>query len=283
MANKSIIPEVIAAASNRRSFVRKLGIASATAGAAFMVGPEKAGATTSHPNDVDILNFALNLEYLEAEFYTKATSGKYINEAPYYIGTSGVGDEGPTTGGKQVNLGANKVIFTNQVAWQIAVDERDHVKLLRSALGSNAIAKPEINLDAAGFGFGNGKEFLKLARMFEDIGVSAYGGAAPLISSKAILATAARILAVEAEHTGNIRLQVAYFDVSTSPMDSVDIIPPPTGSLFFSVNETTGLTAVRTPGQVLYLAYGNLGNARSGGFFPKGANGYFVESSPSAA
>jgi len=173
MAKKSIIPDVIAAASNRRSFVRKLGIASATAGAAFMVGPEKAGAGTSHPNDVDILNFALNLEYLEAEFYTKATTGKTINESPYNIGISGTGDEGPTLGGKKVDL-SNYPIFTWTIAEQIARDERDHVRLLRSALGSAAIAKPEINLDAAGFGFGNTNHFLMLARMFEDIVVSAY-------------------------------------------------------------------------------------------------------------
>ena len=274
MANKSIIPDVIAAASNRRSFVRKLGIASATAGAAFMVGPEKAGAATF--TDVDILNFALNLEYLEAEFYTKATSGKTINEYPFNIGIGGTGDEGPTIGGKQVSL-SNYPIFSNTIAEQIAADERDHVKLLRGALGSAAVAKPEINLDAAGFGFGNEKDFLKLARMFEDIGVSAYGYAAPLIASKQYLSVAARILAAEAEHTGNIRLQAAKLGVATTAMDRLDIIPPPSGTQFFSLN-SNGLAAVRSPGQVLYLAYGNLANARSGGFFPKGANGYFVMS-----
>jgi hypothetical protein len=275
MANKSIIPDVIAAASNRRKFVRKLGIASATAGAAFIVNPEKADAATF--TDVDILNFALNLEYLEAEFYTKATTGKTINEYPFNVCIGGTGYEGPTIGGKQVNL-SNYPIFSCTIAEQIAHDERDHVRLLRSALGSAAVAKPEINLDAAGFGFCNEKDFLKLARMFEDIGVSAYAGAAPLISSKSILGTAARILAAEAEHTGNIRLQVAKLNVATKPMDHVDIIPPPSGRLFFSLNPTTGLAAVRTPGQVLYLAYGNLANARSGGFFPKGANGRFVMS-----
>ncbi len=284
MANKSIIPGVIAAASNRRSFVRKLGIASATASAAFMVGPEalEAGAA-GHPNDVDILNFALNLEYLEAEFYTVATSGKNIGEAPYNIETYGTGDHDFAYNGSQVNFTNAYGINIGEIANQIAQDERDHVVLLRSALGKNAVAQPKINLNALGFGFGNQNEFLKLARMFEDIGVSAYGGAAPLIKSKTILGYAARILAVEAEHTGNIRLQVATLGIPTTKMDSVDIIPPPSGSDYFSVHPNEGLTAVRTPGQVLYLAYGGLGNARSGGFFPNGANGYFVESSPSAA
>ncbi len=282
---KSIIPDVIAAASNRRSFVRKLGIASATAGAAFMVAPEalEAAGAAGHPNDVDILNFALNLEYLEAEFYTVATSGKNIGEAPYNIDTYGVGDHDFAYNGSQVNFTTSYGINVGAIANEIAQDERDHVVLLRSALGKNAIAQPKIDLNALGFGFGNQNDFLKLARMFEDIGVSAYGGAAPLIKSKTILGYAARILATEAEHSGNLRLQVATFGIATTKMDSVDIIPPPSGTEYFSADPSDGLTAIRTPGQVLYLAYGGLGNARSGGFFPNGANGYIVESSPSAA
>jgi hypothetical protein len=123
--------------------------------------------------------------------------------------------------------------------------------------------------------------FLTLARIFEDIGVSAYGGAAPLISSKAYLATAARILAAEAEHAANIRLQDAHFGIMMKKIDSVDILPPPSGKNFFSL-DAKGLSAVRTPGQVLYLAYGNMANVTSGGFFPNGVNGFFVKSSSPA-
>ena len=282
MANKSIIPDVVAAASNRRSFVRNLGIAGAAASAVSILGPEKAGATTSHPNDVDILNFALNLEYLEAEFYTVATTGKTINESPFHVGITGQGNQGPTSGGKKVTF-TNSYLYAEDVANEIALDEREHVSLLRSALGSSAIAKPAINLNALGFGFNNQNDFLKLARIFEDIGVTAYGGAAPLISSKAILGTAARILATEAEHVGNVRLQVAVLGVNTAPpLDHVDILPPPSGQRFFSVNNAA-LTTVRTPAQVLFLAFGGQANAKKGGFFPNGVNGYFVQSSSSAA
>jgi hypothetical protein len=70
--------------------------------------------------------------------------------------------------------------------------------------------------------------------------------------------------------------------VPTSRLDSVDIIPPPSGTYFFSIDPSTGLPAVRTPGQVLYLAY-NGANATSGGFFPDGVNGNLHTSSATPA
>jgi len=146
------------------------------------------------------------------------------------------------------------------------------------------VAKPAINLGALGIGFANVVQFLTLARVFEDIGVSAYGGAAalPFVANSPYIGIAARILAAEAEHVGNIRLQVARLNIATTTLDGVDIIPPPSGQKFISVDATTGLSAVRTPGQVLYLAYGNAANATSGGFFPNGVNGNINTSSSSA-
>lgn len=272
--SKSIIPEVVAEASNRRSFVKKIGVASAAIGAiATTTGSAQAQTST----DIAVLNFALNLEYLEAEFYSYAVSGAPITS--FGIGIDGnanpgnVAAGGITSGGSQVSF-SNNLVFTPAVAAQIASDERAHVVLLRSALGAQKIAKPNINLNALGFGFASQNEFLKLARIFEDIGVTAYAGAAPLLSS-AYIGTAARILAAEAEHVAAIRLQVARLNVQTSPpLDSVDILPPPSGSQaqFLSVRTADGLPATRTPGQVLYLAFGAAG-VSSGGFFPNGVNG----------
>lgn len=283
MKKEKIVPELVAASPNRRSLLKTLGIASTAAGAALAVGG-KMQAQSAEPSVVDVLQFALNLEYLEAEFYTIATMGQYINQVG--IGIDGTGTPGATTGGNAVNF-SNNLVYTGQVAMEIGADERAHVTLIRQALvaaGITPVAKPAINLGALGIGFANIVQFLTLARVFEDIGVTAYGGAAALttVASSPYIGTAARILAAEAEHVGNIRLQVARLNIPTSALDGVDIIPPPSGRKFISVDATTGLSAVRTPAQVLYLAYGNTPNATSGGFFPNGFNGTLKTSGTSA-
>ena len=274
MSTNSIIPEVIEAASNRRNFVRKIGIASAALGAVATIGVKPAMAQTA--TDVNVLNFALNLEFLEAEFYTVATTGKTLAQNGYNVGP----DPGPTTGGGLVSF-SNSLVFTQDVAMEIAADERAHVALLLGALGSSAIHKPAINLNALGFGFGSQNDFLKLARIFEDIGVTAYAGAAPLLST-AVIGTAAKILAAEAEHVANIRLQIARLNIATTALDSVDIIPPPSNPHHYFSLDANALAETRSPGQVLYLAYG-APNAKSGGFFPMGANGYYTTSSSTPA
>lgn len=277
MANKNLISEVAAESPNRRSLLKKIGIASAAIGAAAVTGGVKLNAQSSLPSAVDILQFALNLEYLESEFYTYATTGKGIDAMG--IDITGSGAPGMTTGGSQVNF-SNNLIFSSAIAMQIRDDEQAHVKLLRGALsaaGITPVAKPAINLNALGIGFGNEAQFLLLARVFEDIGVSAYGYAAKVstLDSSPYIGTAARILAVEGEHAANIRLQIGRLAIDTSKtkLDEVDILPPPTGSDFISAVNTTGLSAIRSPGEVLYLAYGFSANAAAGGFFPNGMNG----------
>jgi hypothetical protein len=283
LKTKNLLPEILSATPNRRSLLKTLGIASSAAGVAIATSGKMEAQSTSL-TVVDVLQFALNLEYLEAEFYTVASMGQTIDQVG--IGITGSGNGGPTTGGNQVNF-SNNLVFTGQVAMEIGQDERAHVKLLRDALsaaGVMPVAKPAINLGALGIGFANVVQFLTLARVFEDIGVSAYGGAAalPFVANSPYIGTAARILAAEAEHVGNIRLQVARLNIATTTLDGVDIIPPPSGRKFISVDATTGLSVVRTPGQVLYLAYGNAANATSGGFFPNGVNGNINTSSSSA-
>ena len=291
------IVEIVERVLNRRSFVKGAGVTGAgLVGATFLgakvgmldkipgaraLGLNSTPVEAASITDADILNFALNLEYLEAEFYTVATTGKTIEQIG--IGTGGVGEPGPTSGGKRVHFERDRGDWhwsgdevsgrLHAVAQEIAYDEQQHVILLRSALGSAAIAKPAINLDALGIGFDTFQQFLVLARAFEDTGVSAYGGAAPLITSKAYLATAARIALTEALHSANLRLLIAENHVKTSPLDSLDILPPPSGKQYFEVDKQA-LAVVRTTSQVLAIAYGSSAPGTSkGGFFPCGVNG----------
>jgi hypothetical protein len=178
------------------------------------------------------------------------------------------------TGGAQVPFSTSNSTI-RRLALELAADERAHVTLLQNtitALGGTPIARPAINLAALGSTyFTSETNFLKLARVFEEIGVSAYGGAASLITNKTVLTYAARILATEAEHVGGIRAIINEYGVSTSLFDTDDVLPPPTGTMFFSTN-SAAITAIRTPAQVLYDAFA-AANATSGGFFPSGING----------
>ena len=248
-------------------------------------GALPAEAQTS--TEIEVLNFALQLEYLESEFYTYALTGRGIESLGIGVDGEANGGNPPsggtTTGGALVSFTDNSV-YTYGIAEQIARDERAHVVLLRQVLGSARTAKPNLNLNALGFGFGSQSEFLRLSRIFEDIGVSAYGGAAPLLRTPSVISYAARILAVEAEHVASIRTQISFFRIPTAPrLDLVDILPPPSGRVdqYLSVS-TNGLPNTRTPGQVLYLAYGNQNNATSGGFFPNGFNGAITTSTGEA-
>lgn len=221
--------------------------------------------------DIDILNFALNLEYLEGEFYTVVALGKRIEELG--IGVTGRGRRGTTVGGSVVPLDAKTLI----VAQNIVNDELQHIRFLRSVLGSDAVAKPDINLEALGIGFRNQNEFITLARAFEDTGVSAYGGAAPLIDSSNILAAAAKIALTEAQHAGVLRYIAYDKNVQTAAVDAKDIptLGSPNGKLFFV--DGNGLSITRTAAEVLGVVYGGPGK-RGGAFFPNGVNGAITRS-----
>jgi hypothetical protein len=264
---------------SRRGFTKSIGVAGAGI-AAFLADLQPATAQSSSTltsSDIAILQFALNLEYLEAEFYTMALTGQTISQAGLTV--TGSGSAGATTGGQKVTFITGSSLL-NSVT-QIAADERAHVALLQSTLtgaGVTPIAKPAINLNALGTGFQSQEAFIALARSFEDVGVSAYAGAAPMIQSTTVLGYAARILAAEAEHTANLRLHASLYQAPTTAVDSQDILPPPTGMQYISTN-SQGLVAVRTPGEVLAVVFGGNTHATSGGFFPAGVNGALNSSS----
>ncbi len=125
--------------------------------------------------DVEILNFALTLEYLESTFYAEAKSrAKPRGELKSLVDL-------------------------------LATDEQQHVEALAGTikkLGGKPVAKPKFD-----FSYSGTSGFLKLAQTFEDTGVSAYNGAAPAIESKEVLTAAGSIVQVEARHAAAIRLQ----------------------------------------------------------------------------
>jgi hypothetical protein len=216
-------------ALSRRTFLAGAG---SVATAALITGcsDDGTGATTTMPpvttiTDVDVLNFALNLEYLEAEFYLRAATGSGLATAD--IGSS----PGTVIGGAKVpNLSPAQQNVLNEIAY----DEQQHVRALRATIttaGGTPVARPNIDLTnsfaavatvantltvsgAASIPstfnpFGSFDQFLVGAFVFEDVGVTAYNGAATLISTAGItagyLAAAAGILAVEAYHAAYVR------------------------------------------------------------------------------
>ena len=263
-----VLETIVNSSSDRRKFMKRVGATGLGAAAATLTGSSFLGQAygSATITDTDILNFALNLEYLEAEFYSMSTYGSTLLE----LGVLTKAEEsGPTTGGNMVpDFGASALAF---LATALRVTEIDHVKYLRTALGSAAVKKPTINLDALGYGFSSVDEFLKLSRQFEDVGVSAYLGATPLITNKTYLAAAAAILGTEAQHSGSIRLACIDNGVTSPAVDSLDI--PPTQQHPYDVNKNA-LSIPRTTSQVLNIVYH--GGQCSGGFYPDGMNGTIV-------
>lgn len=162
---------------NRSAFIAKGALAVGAVYGMTMVGPfiRKAFAQ-GEMGDIDILNFALTLEYLEAAFYDQAKAeGKYDAE-------------------------------TTELVDLIGKDEAEHVSALKatvSDLGGTPVEAPGVDFGQA---FANQGSFLELAQTFEDTGVSAYNGAGPALKSKELLATAGTIVQVEARHAAAIRL-----------------------------------------------------------------------------
>ncbi|MGQ0576316.1 MAG: ferritin-like domain-containing protein [Pseudonocardia sp.] len=303
--SKSFISNAISRSSensvDRRRFMQAAGLG--VAGVAGVAGVGVLGATTattafasgdnSDINDAQILNFALNLEYLEAEFYLRAI-GKSL-DADEIDGTD---TPGGVTGGSKVPFETKLV---RQYAEEIAADERAHVNFLRAALGAAKVSRPKIDLKdaftaaatAAGVikkgetfdPFKDENSFLLGAYIFEDVGVTAYKGASPLVKNKTFLEAAAGILAVEAYHAGLIRTVLLARELEgpankiSDARDSLDgdtdldqgitkdgkanVVPADKNAVAFS----------RSPGQVLNIVYLNPGSVEKGGFFPDGVNG----------
>jgi hypothetical protein len=177
LAGVEIVEESGGADWSRSDVILKGALAAGAVYGTLMVAPfvRSAFAMGGGTTDVDILNFALTLEYLESTFYEEAKK-------------------------KVKASGELKLLLP-----MLASDEKQHVEALEGTikkLGGKPVAKPKFNFEYSGT-----SGFLKLAQTFEDTGVSAYNGAAPSIQSKEVLGAAGAIVQVEARHAAAIRLQ----------------------------------------------------------------------------
>lgn len=283
--------------TNRRRFLNHAGMAGlGILSASHLAAVAQSGMFEPPPSlltDTNIFNFALNLEYLEAEYYVRSAFGRGLDQADI----TGQGALGPVFGGRQVQ-------FVTQVAREAAIelarDEEAHVRFLRQALGDARIARPTIDLEfsfttaarAAGIvgptetfdPYANENNFLLGAFIFEDVGVTAYKGAARFIENKDFLEAAAGILAVEAYHSGNVRtllFERGLIDPAQRISDLRDSADGPDdrdqgivldGNFNNTPADQNSIAFSRTPGQVLSIVYLG-GESGEFGFFPERVNG----------
>jgi hypothetical protein len=128
---------------------------------------------------VDVLNFALTLEYLEAAFYKQANASAELIPGEY-----------------------------RQLFRTIGQHETAHVRLLQGALGSAAVEAPAVDFTAGGKYadvFSNFETFVAVSATFEDLGVAAYKGQAGNLAGTPVLTTALQIHSVEARHAAAVR------------------------------------------------------------------------------
>lgn len=268
-------------------------------GGAALAGALLTTTAQAAVTDTDILNFALNLEYLEAQFYTYATTGAGL---PSSSTSSGGGAAGGT-----VTIKANAKVpfstpFLQQFAMEVATDEQNHVAFLRTALGASAVAQPSIDLmnsfnalaQAAGLGasfdpFASETNFLIGAFIFEDVGVTAYQGAATLLSSKTYLDKAVGIHGVEAYHAASIRTRIYQAGTTAQSIsqavaatrakldgtsnDDIGVSTSQSGVATIVDNDANGMTYARSTTQVLSIVYGGGAAGTGGAFYPNAMNG----------
>jgi hypothetical protein len=161
--------------ATRADFFRKaaIGGGALTMGGVLFAGlPALALGAPSKKQDVAILNYALTLEYLEAEFYRRARAG------------AGLTGE------------------TARFAKVAGAHEAAHVAAIRKVLGSAAVAKPTFDFGAA---VQSQRAFQTTAVAVEDLGVSAYAGQGPRLKQVPVIQAALAIHSVEARHAAWIR------------------------------------------------------------------------------
>ena len=255
---------------------------------------EAAGEVASRfdGSDSDIFNFALNLESLEAEYYLRGTTGQGMSDA------DAGNNPGMVTGGRLVPWQNQDL---REFMQEVAENELAHVRFYRKVLGPLAVPRPTIDISggfraaarAAGLGdnfdpFASEMNFFLGGVLMEDVGVTAYKGAASLLANKTNLDAAAGILAVEAYHMGMARSTL--YRMGTAARNALNAISNARDSLDGPTDLDQGIVQNgranivpadgdakafgRTPQQVLRIVYlTNQSGVSGGGIFPNGMNG----------
>ena len=292
---------------NRRNFLRRVGLISAMSPLALVLlgeGQLAEGAALPYAPgvelDIAILNFALNLEYLEGEYYNLGVSGKSLGELGVAM-TAGNGSSGTliVKGSPAVPFATG---YLQEFMAEIASDEVAHIKFIQNTitqLGGTPVAAPNIDLlnsfntvalkagIASSFDpFANETNFYLGAFSLTDVGVTAYHGAAPLLTTPAVLSGSAGILAAESYHDSVLRLTIFKAGADAQAMaqkisdlrDSLDSAPDKdqgvtkNGAANIVPTDGNSIVFARNPTEVLNIVYGMTG-ATAGGFFPTGING----------
>jgi hypothetical protein len=299
----------------RRQALRMMSaglMGAAVAGCADLV-PQGIGlALTPNPlTDPPVFNFALNLEYLEAEFYRRGVYGEGL--PPALVGPN----PGPVHGGRRVQF---RTPWIAEMFAEITEDETNHVRFIRETIAASPlveISRPEIDLqnsfralgEQAGLGpnfdpFADEESYILGAFIFEDVGVTAYAGGSDLIADDASIEAAAGILAIEAYHAGAIRATIAEMGprmvaaadgisraramagspnnrkqrpgvITTiskeQPIGGGNELP---GEVVIAPTDPQGRSFPRPPHDVLNIVYMSPAkDAKRGGFFPRGVQG----------
>ncbi|HEX6982940.1 MAG TPA: ferritin-like domain-containing protein [Balneolaceae bacterium] len=222
MSDKNNMPARKKNAISRKNFFKYAGASAVTAVAVGLYGCDespvmtqtegkpgtgpssKADTVDLGSGDIGILNYAYALEQLEAAFYIQVLENAYSNMSA---------DEG-------------------SVLEDLRSHEIAHRDFYNAELGSSAI--PPLEVDFSSIDFSDRAMVLQTARTFEDLGVSAYNGAAHLIQDPKKLLVAGKIVSVEARHAAAIRDLIGT-------MEDDNII------------DENGLDVVRSPGNVLSI------------------------------
>ena len=268
-------------------------------------GLSKAEAQTAALTDIEILNFFLNLEYLQGQFYSYASSGAGLPSADI----AGVGTAGGVTGGRAATF-TDPLI--GQFARELASTNLAHVRYMREQLliaGGLAVAQPAINLNTAFASamqtagvsssfdpFASDDNFLLAAFFLLDFAVSAYKGMSVLITNKTYLEGLMGIMATKAYHAAFVRMTLLQRGIANPALisaanaisdarDNLDGasdldqgISPRGGVSNIAPADANGVALGRSPTQSLNIVYLQRAAVSSGGFFPAGLNGTVVTS-----